>query len=119
MPKQSLGFFEGPDSPEALKSSLRRTHLRSSSMPSSQDSELPLHVVSHRTLSSLSVGAAHNVVLMLCVVSTCLLKDQSNLHNYKNRVRSCVCIRLGSGDCCTQLDYKCDGTLPFLLYLQC
>ncbi|DBA85128.1 TPA: hypothetical protein ACH3X2_005848 [Trebouxia sp. C0005] len=30
MPKQSLGFSEGPDGPEALKSSLRRTHLRSS-----------------------------------------------------------------------------------------
>ncbi|KAL0042160.1 hypothetical protein WJX77_004929 [Trebouxia sp. C0004] len=30
LPKQSLGFLEGPDGPEALKSSLRRTHLRSS-----------------------------------------------------------------------------------------
>ena len=54
MPKQSLGFFEGPDGPEALKSSLRRTHLRSSSIPSSQDSELLSHIQSRRKLSSLA-----------------------------------------------------------------
>ncbi len=40
MLKQSLGFFEGPDSPEGLKSSLRRTHLRSSSTASSQHSDI-------------------------------------------------------------------------------
>lgn len=71
MPKQSLGFFEGPDGPEALKSSLRRTHLRSSSMPSSQESELPLHILSHRKLLSLSFGAAYDVVLAF-FVSSCL-----------------------------------------------
>ena len=73
MLKQSLGFFEGPDSPEGLKSSLRRTHLRSSSMPSSQGSELLLHIPPHRKLSSLFFGAAHALVLMLCVV--CHLQD--------------------------------------------
>ena len=123
MPEQSLGFVEDPDSPEGLKSSLRRTHLRSSSMPSSQDSELLLHIPPRRKLSSLFFGPVHDIVLMLCVVSSCLPPvrssgDQCSLHNYKDCVRSRVCIKLGSVHCCNQLDFKCDDTLALLLRLQ-